>query len=553
MTQTTHDWLLSLGIDTKAVDKGLDRVEQKFARLDNMRYNAEGRYLTILKRQLETIKAQEKAVKKLSQYKHNFKNPGNAAAPPNPSSTSAKKKPNPVGMSPEMIAVTRRGLDMDIQRFQKSMTEVGRKLSEGDLKKFGMQSVKLLDRIQDATDEIGFREIRQDIRHMRSEMQRTDRTAKRLGKTMSLSEHIAQGFKKAALRGSVLTLTIYGIGKAMAALGNQAMQIDSFNATLLASTGSLEAAGREFEFLKNVSLGLGTDLLSSAKSYTKLSVAAKNSALDQKQVRDVFIAVQEASIAFGLSADEAAGSVRALEQMISKGTIQAEELKGQLGDRMPGAVATMAKAVGVGTKELLKMMEAGELLTDEWLPKFGRELRNTARNGGALEAGTKSISAAMNRVSTAFTMGTVDFMDSGGKEGMVGILDTIASTVKSLTPFFQGLGALLKGLHVVFVMLDPIIQVLIHALNLVGYVVERLGALFNFVFGTGSNSNEEVKVANKGKSVSDRMTSSTSNRNTSSVSNNTVTINIPTTGSPEATVNAIEQTGWLTTATVTAF
>ena len=40
----------------------------------------------------------------------------------------------------------------------------------------------------------------------------------------------------------------------------------------------------------------------------------------------------------GLSADQTSGVLLALQQMISKGTVQAEELRGQLGERLPGAL-----------------------------------------------------------------------------------------------------------------------------------------------------------------------------------------------------------------------
>jgi tape measure domain-containing protein len=48
------------------------------------------------------------------------------------------------------------------------------------------------------------------------------------------------------------------------------------------------------------------------------------------------------------------GIFKALEQMLSKGNVQAEELRGQLGERLPGAIYFSAKALGVTTRELNK-------------------------------------------------------------------------------------------------------------------------------------------------------------------------------------------------------
>ena len=45
----------------------------------------------------------------------------------------------------------------------------------------------------------------------------------------------------------------------------------------------------------------------------------------------------------------------ALAQMASKGTVQAEELRGQLGERLPGAFKIAAAAMGVTQAELVSL------------------------------------------------------------------------------------------------------------------------------------------------------------------------------------------------------
>ena len=59
---------------------------------------------------------------------------------------------------------------------------------------------------------------------------------------------------------------------------------------------------------------------------------------------------------------------------MSKGKITAEELRGQLSEAIPGAVGIMARALGVGTDELNKMMKAGDLLAEDVLPRFGAQV-----------------------------------------------------------------------------------------------------------------------------------------------------------------------------------
>ena len=83
----------------------------------------------------------------------------------------------------------------------------------------------------------------------------------------------------------------------------------------------------------------------------------------------------QASTYFNLSADDTNGIMLALTQMMSKGKIQAEELRGQLGERLPGALSMMARSLGVTTSELDKLMEQGKLLSNEVLPKLAQQMK----------------------------------------------------------------------------------------------------------------------------------------------------------------------------------
>ena len=78
----------------------------------------------------------------------------------------------------------------------------------------------------------------------------------------------------------------------------------------------------------------------------------------------------------GLSAEQSSGAFMALQQMLSKGTVQAEELRGQLGERIPGAFEYAAQAMGVTTRELGKMLEQGQVVAEDFVPKFADVLRN---------------------------------------------------------------------------------------------------------------------------------------------------------------------------------
>ena len=133
-------------------------------------------------------------------------------------------------------------------------------------------------------------------------------------------------------------------------------------------------------FLRETSDRLGLDLMTTSQSFKLWQGAAKFSNLTALESRDIFESVANASAKMKLSADDTQGAIRALSQMMSKGKIQAEELRGQLGERIPGAFALAAQAMGVTEAELNKMMETGKLVANDFLPKFAAQFDKSFGN-----------------------------------------------------------------------------------------------------------------------------------------------------------------------------
>ncbi len=138
---------------------------------------------------------------------------------------------------------------------------------------------------------------------------------------------------------------------------------------------------RKWRFWKNESERLGLNLLETAKSYMQIAAAAKGTELDGERTRDIFTAIAEASTVLQLSVDQTNGAIRAIGQIMSKGKVQAEELRGQLGERLYGAFQLAARGMGITTAELDKMLEQGQVIAEDFLPKFAAEIRNTFSDG----------------------------------------------------------------------------------------------------------------------------------------------------------------------------
>lgn len=153
----------------------------------------------------------------------------------------------------------------------------------------------------------------------------------------------------------------------------------------------------------------------------------------------------------------------------------------------------MARAVGVSTRELDSMMRNGQLLSNEVLPKFAKELRRAANEGGAFEAGTNSIIAAQNRLNTALTEAVEAFSGAGGKNGIVNVLNGITEAINELKPTFRFLGWMFTQLmNAIKLFLKPFIGVW----NLIGGAADKVGLYdLNMPWGNDAKQKQYTPTA----------------------------------------------------------
>jgi len=160
-----------------------------------------------------------------------------------------------------------------------------------------------------------------------------------------------------------------------------AKEIDRLRTMMEAASGGAQQAGRNFEFIDGIADKLGVDFNSTAEAFAKFAASAKGTALEGAASRRVFESLANAGAQLGMSTDELNGAMLAVSQIMSKGKVSAEELRGQLGERLPGAFQIAARAMGVTTAQLDEMLQKGQVMADDFLPKFGAELDKAFANG----------------------------------------------------------------------------------------------------------------------------------------------------------------------------
>lgn len=142
------------------------------------------------------------------------------------------------------------------------------------------------------------------------------------------------------------------------------------------------------------------------------------------ELENIFKALTDTGAALQLSTEEVNGAFVALGQMISKGKVQAEELRGQLGDRLPGAFQMAAKAMGMTTAELDKFMADGKLTAEQLLPALAEALEE--KYGRAAAEAANTAQGAINRMSNEWELFKKNVMDSGP------MIDTINAVTDAL-------------------------------------------------------------------------------------------------------------------------
>lgn len=230
-----------------------------------------------------------------------------------------------------------------------------------------------------------------------------------------------------AQRAFGLLLGAGAIGGAVSSVAKASLAMDRFERSLRVATGSAKGATKELDFVIATSKELGLNLEQTAGAYSKLAAASKGTALQGKETREIFLAISEASTVLGLTADQTGGALTAIEQIISKGKVSAEELRGQLGERLPGAFQIAARSINKTTAELDDMLKKGELTAEDLLPELARELRETF--GPEVVTAADSAQAAFERLNTSLFELKVSIADSGLIDAIASLSDKLSATI----------------------------------------------------------------------------------------------------------------------------
>jgi tape measure domain-containing protein len=188
-----------------------------------------------------------------------------------------------------------------------------------------------------------------------------------------------------------------------------------------------DVAKSNLSFLKNTSNSLGIVYDVAADGYKRLLANMSLMNIPMEEQNSKFLKISSAIRAMGLDAGQSESVFRAFGDMMAKGSIQAQELKTQLANAMPGTMAFMSKAVGGDAAKVAKMLDTGAITWAKYGDKLIDIMYNSTKEG--LDKAVLTTSAGLARIQNTWDSTMVGIGDAIVRSGA---LDVISQMGKEL-------------------------------------------------------------------------------------------------------------------------
>ncbi|HCO9422824.1 TPA: tape measure protein [Escherichia coli] len=255
--------------------------------------------------------------------------------------------------------------------------------------------------------------------------------AKAKGHTSTSINNTSDAFNNLASNAIKLSGAFYSVMGALnayKAIMNAGLKRDSAQRAAKFVLG--DKASEAETFIRGLADKTGLNISEGLSSYAKFAAGAQGS-MSQEQTQELFGNATAMSRLMGLSNDELNGILKAFEQMASKGKIQAEELRGQLGDRMAGAFKLFAEALGMTATELDAAMKNGKILSADTLPKVAKQMGLMIDKAGGWAEVAKSTQTALGKLANNWDDTMVKIF-SGSQDELNGFLSSMSSLLSEM-------------------------------------------------------------------------------------------------------------------------
>ena len=262
------------------------------------------------------------------------------------------------------------------------------------------------------------------------------------------------GGLQGAIVGGTVGATLGGARQSLGEIGSYTAELKKQRLALKLVIKDTEKYNNAQKFLAQTSQDLAIPQDVIVRQFTALTASVTGAGMSVKDAEEVFLSIASGIRGTGGSLEDMKSAMVATAQLFSKVKVSAEELRQQLGERLPGAFTLFAKSMDMTPAQLDKALEQGKVTLEDFLG-FSKLLFNEYGENAKILA--TSPAAAGDRLATEFS----NFKDNfGGLFANIGALfqdqttntlkffnknkDIVKKSITDIVNIFQGVGRVLK-------------------------------------------------------------------------------------------------------------
>lgn len=258
------------------------------------------------------------------------------------------------------------------------------------------QQLQLLN--QQAISQTGFlAQISAQLRAMHGASQQAAQGVQQVGQAVQHAQPQVESFAQSwrgvlQVAGGVgLATSVQGIVSSIKDFAVSTVEVgtrmEALRNSLSSLSGSSAAGQQQFEQLFQTAQRLGVAFEPLARGFRQLTAAATQAGLPLSEQRRLLEALATEGRRVGSSNEEMGRAITAIAQIASKGKVSMEELRQQLGEAIPTAMAAAARGMGRTTEELEKLIETGAVRFPSFARALTRGFEELQRAGGPAAEG----------------------------------------------------------------------------------------------------------------------------------------------------------------------
>ena len=311
-----------------------------------------------------------------------------------------------------------------------------------------------------------------------------------------------------AFAGAAVGQIADNLGTALAGITSQAAAVQKMQRGLAMASVDAKDFAEAQAAVGEMSQKLLMPLERTTKYFAQLRANTKEYNLSVADTKEILEGTALAIMATGGSAEDLDGAMRAVVQIMSKGGVQAEELRGQLGERFPGAVVKFAQANKMSFEELQAGLEAGQIGIREFIEFAKKNYTDYAKFSEQLATAPEY---AGQRLKIALEQLSLEVGSLFGPMG-AGIQDALTSAINGISKFVKENRVFLRQMIADFgAIAGPIVKVFAELLKVIAQFSIEVGKVFQNLFaqiasavgrasiGSAKVRLDAAKAATKGK------------------------------------------------------